>query len=179
MSEDTKTRKRTDRRAETSRANVLKAQATKAQRQREIKQEVQQFKETITKRKIKPKIPELPEQVPEVPKKRSLYKYKPKEIPQESDSDLSDEEIVISARKTPVARRTREPEYEQYVNELEILRKQMDELRLQREKPKPRRQVSKHREPQQPIIQIVNPAPIPQPLPNAATEEMKNNLLKF
>lgn len=142
MSEDTKTRKRTDRRAETSRANVLKAQATKAQRQREIKQEVQQFKETITKRKIKPKTPELPEQVPEVPKKRSLYKYKPKEARPESDSDLSDEEIVISARKTPATRRTREPKYEQYIDELEILRKQVEELKTQSQsKPRDRKSV--------------------------------------
>ena len=123
-----------DKRSVTSKKNMLKAQQTKAERQRKIKEEIKEFKKEKQKEVKNPKIEQLPE---------------------ESDSDSSDEEIVIKSRKK--AKEVEDTSIRNELSEMKALLKDLTTkkttVRRTKSKPIPIPQPA-------PVINIHNPSPL-------------------
>lgn len=184
-----KSRKTNDRRSETSRANIRKAQATKAQNQREIKEKVADFAQKLAK-KTKQRGPIVNDPLPIVvplPKQASRASPRPQvELPEESSED-DEEEIVIRSRpkRTPVSRSSRRHtqvqelpinhELERYMAEVAILKQQL-EYATRKPPRKPRQPPQPKPKPEPQVIHIVTPAPTPTK-PSVAEEAIKKRML--
>ncbi len=187
-----KARKVNDKRSETSKANIRKAQATKAQRQREFKEQVAEFKQKLAKKTYQ-RGPIVNDPAPVQAPAPAPRKTRPVVAPVEQyyqepveESDEEEEEIVIRSRPSaPRQTRTRQPtrrqvqernlEAERYAMQVEFLQQQLAEAK--RKPPRKPRQPSQPKpKPEPQVIQIVNPAPIPVK-PSVAEEQIKRKML--
>jgi hypothetical protein len=171
-----------DGRSITSKANVRKAQAVKAQRQREEKKDIEEF---IKRRRGQKKVKE------DIPKETPKLKRTKKKIEYESESEESsdEEQLVISSKK--IKRNKKPTKDESELDEIEMLKEEIAQLKMQKKKraypPRKRKEVEEPiqqpiQQPAtvQPIINIHNPAP--QVIEHKQTDlvqKMKEGILRF
>lgn len=168
--------KKQDGRSVSSKTNIRKAQQTKAERQREIKNEIDAFTKKIKSEKLPKSKPEL---------KRTKNSFRQEEESDE-ESSSSDEEIVISSRGI---KKDKQPRRD-HSDEIEALKQEIESLKTQKPKRAPRKRKPIEdtqtvyqpiqQQPIQPIVHIHNPAPqVIETKPNELVQKMREGLLRF
>lgn len=190
-----------DKRSETSKSNIRKAQQSKAKEQRDAKIEYLTKKKRLTKKEEewlnkwkvdddeddeedekpkkneKKKVPEKKDIInsrssPSVTRGSKMKKQY--DIEEDDDSESSDEEIVIRPKTKRIIKEVvKKEDPDNFKNEIDHLKELINSLATQK---KEKKKIAK-----QPQINIINPAPqqIIQNTPTAEVQELQRKLINF